>query len=133
MSQGIPQIVDLMASTEWSDDAITDRTEAMIASQFSAKRQLILMRMALGVAMGAYTLNPAEQAEMQAYMQAVGIAAAAAQKARADMALLAQVLAAEAGDTNAHTGLSETAEQLAAARLAQRQPHHQPAEGTAHD
>jgi hypothetical protein len=112
--------VDVMGNDRWTDEAITDRTEDMIAGAFSPKRQLILIRMTLGVLLGHYQFSQAEQQELGAYMQASMQAGAAAADARADWALLEPVLNVEAQATEL---ANLTTEQLALfnARAAARQ------------
>lgn len=88
--------VDLMASHVWTDADITARTEAMIAQAFPAEQAAILQRKMIGAAAGMYSLTTDEQAELQRYAQVSEYARQAGVAARADMAVLAEVLAREA-------------------------------------
>ena len=88
--------VDLMAEDVWSEADIVRRTEAMIRSEFPAEAETILNRKALGVATGVYVLDEADEAELARYHAVTLAAQVAGMAARADMALLTQVLALEA-------------------------------------
>lgn len=88
--------VDLMANDVWSDADITNRTEAMLRSQFSLVDEQVLNRKVSGAALGVYTLTPEDRAEIQAFAAATLAAQQAGIQARADMALLHQALALEA-------------------------------------
>lgn len=87
--------IDLMASDVWTDADITRRTEAMVRSRFTEAAELIINRKVQGAALGQYRLTPAEQAEVTAFNAVVFEARQAGEAARADMALLREVLAAE--------------------------------------
>ena len=87
--------VDLMASDVWTDADITRRTEAMVRSRFTEAAELVINRKLQGAALGQYRLTPAEQAEVAAFNATVFDARQAGEAARADMALLREVLAAE--------------------------------------
>ena len=93
------RFVDLMASDIWSDADITNRTEAVIASEFSPNEVAILNRKATGAALGQYQLNPEEVAQIARYAEAGEIARQAGIQARADMQLLKEVLAVESAIT----------------------------------
>ena len=87
--------IDLMASDVWTDADITRRTEAMVRSQFTETAELIINRKVQGAALGQYQLSLDEQAEVAAFNAVVFEARQAGEAARADMALLREVLAAE--------------------------------------
>lgn len=91
--------IDLMADDRWSEADIVNRTEATIAEHFPPARAEILRRKVLGQMLGQYALTTAEQVEMGAYAQASMEAGVMADAARADMALLEQAFAVEAGGT----------------------------------
>lgn len=92
----MPSFINLMASDLWSEADIINRTEAMIASEFPPAAVAILNRKATGAALGQYTLTADEAAELARYAQVSEAARAAGNAARADMALLHEVLAVEA-------------------------------------
>ena len=85
-----------MASHVWSEADIVNRTEAMVRSVFNAQAEDILSRKATGALLGQYALTPDEQAELARFAACTNAARAAGIAARADMALLAQVLPIEA-------------------------------------
>jgi hypothetical protein len=89
--------VDVMANDVWTAADIVRRTEAIVRSQFSAEDEQILNRKVTGQMLGQYTLTPDEQAELSAFAAATEAARLQGSAARADMALLAQALAVEAG------------------------------------
>ena len=89
------RFVDLMASDIWSDADITNRTEAIIASEFSPNEVSILTRKATGAALGQYQLNPDEVARIARYAEASEIARQAGIQAKADMQLLKEALEVE--------------------------------------
>ena len=88
--------VDLMANDVWSEADIIRRTEAMIRSEFPAEGETILNRKITGAALGQYVLSQAEMIEVGRYKAVAEAAQIEGAAARADMALLAQVLAYEA-------------------------------------
>ena len=88
--------IDLMANDIWSDADITNRTEAMLRSQFSLIDEQVLNRKISGAALGSYVLTDADQQEIEAFGAAALAAQQAGIEARADMALLRQVFALEA-------------------------------------
>lgn len=90
--------VNLLADDIWSEADIVRRTEAMIYSQFSREQEAILNRKATGAALGQYELTPAEQADLVRYSQVSDAARQAGDAARADMALLLQVLGVETAE-----------------------------------
>lgn len=87
--------INLMASDVWTEADITRRTEAMVRSRFTEAAELIINRKVQGAALGQYQLSLDEQAEVAAFNKAVFEARQAGDAARADMALLREVLAAE--------------------------------------
>lgn len=87
--------VDLMASDVWSEADIARRTEAMVRSEFSADAELILNRKLQGVVLGQYKLSAVEQVEVARFERVLFEAKLAGEEARADMALLRNVLAIE--------------------------------------
>lgn len=89
--------VNLMADDRWSEADIVRRTEALIASEFPPEAQAILNRKATGAALGAYTLTPQDQADLQHFTSVSLVAQQAGIEARAQMALLGRVLDAEQG------------------------------------
>lgn len=90
--------INLMADDVWSEADIVNRSEALVRSQFSAQEEGILNRKVLGASMG-FPLTPQEQLEV-AIFQAVLIAARdAGAQARADRALLADVMTVERGES----------------------------------
>ena len=88
--------VDLMANDVWSEADIIRRTEAMIRSEFPAEVETILNRKIVASGMGQYELTQAEMIEVGRYKAVAEAAQIEGAAARADMALLAQVLAYEA-------------------------------------
>jgi hypothetical protein len=88
--------INLLASDIWSEADIVNRTEAMIASEFSAHAVAILNRKVTAATIGAYTLTADEQAEVARYAQVCTAAATEGNAARADMALLQSALDCEA-------------------------------------
>lgn len=90
--------IDMMASHVWSDADITNRTEAMLRSQFSVVDEQVLNRKVTGAAMGIYTLTQDDEIEVQAFAAATLASQQAGQEARADMANLLQVFDVEAAE-----------------------------------
>ncbi len=88
--------IDLMANDVWSEADIIRRTEAMIRSEFPAEVETILNRKITGAALGQYVLSQAEMIEVGRYKAVAEAAQIEGAAARADMALLAKVLAYEA-------------------------------------
>lgn len=87
--------INLMASDVWSEADIVNRTESMIASEFSPADVAILNRIATAAALGQYTLTIEEQGQIARY-NAVSLAARdAGNVARADMKLLLEAMAFE--------------------------------------
>lgn len=88
--------IDLMANDVWSEADIIRRTEAMIRSEFPAEIETILNRKIAGAMIGEYVLTEDEQAEVSRYKIVAQQAQIEGAAARADMALLAEVMAHEA-------------------------------------
>jgi len=87
----MPSFIDLMASDRWTEADIINRTEAMIAAEFSADQVAIINRIVTAAA-GMYQLTGEELAEVECYNEVCLAAREAGAAARADMALLARVL-----------------------------------------
>lgn len=88
--------INMMASDRWSEQDIVNRTEAMIAAEFSPADQVILNRKVTAAATGMYELTDAEKAEVQRFNAVCLEARQAGEAARADMRLLEQALDFEA-------------------------------------
>lgn len=88
--------IDLMASDVWTDADITRRTEAMVRKEFSVEAETVLNRKVVAMGIGQYEPTAADMFEMARFRDVVEAAHDAGVAARADMALLAQVLALEA-------------------------------------
>lgn len=84
--------IDMMASHRWTETDIINRTEAMIAAEFSPNQVAIINRIVTAAAAGMYELTAEELAEVTRYNEVCLAAREAGAAARADMALLAQVL-----------------------------------------
>jgi len=87
--------VDVMANDVWTETDIVRRTESMVRSEFSFDAENILNRKATGAALGHYELTPEDLMELADYAQVVEDARVQGALARADMALLSQVMAME--------------------------------------
>ena len=87
--------IDLMASDVWSEADIIRRTEAMVRQYFSADAEKIINRKLQGAALGQYALSAEEMAEVARFNEVVFEARAAGDAARADMAVLNEVLTVE--------------------------------------
>lgn len=87
--------INLMASDVWTDADITRRTEAMVRQYFSADAEMIINRKLQGAALGQYALSAEEMAEVARFNEVVFEARAAGDAARADMAVLNEVLTVE--------------------------------------
>lgn len=93
---GPVSFIDLMANDVWSEADIIRRTEAMIRSEFPAEIETILNRKIAGAMIGEYVLTEDEQADVARYKIVAQQAQIEGAAARADMALLAEVMAHEA-------------------------------------
>lgn len=89
------RFVNLMASDIWSEADITNRTEALIASEFSPTAVAILTRKATGAALGQYQLSAEDAAEIARYAEVSERARQLGKQAMEDMALLREVLDVE--------------------------------------
>lgn len=89
------RFVNLMASDIWSEADITNRTEALIASEFSPTAVAILNRKATGAALGQYQLSAEDAAEIARYAEVSERALEMGKQAMEDMALLQEVLDVE--------------------------------------
>ena len=87
--------VNLMASDVWSEADISNRTEALIASEFSPTAVAILNRKATGAALGQYQLSAEDAAEIARYAEVSERAREMGKQAMEDMALLREVLDVE--------------------------------------
>lgn len=88
--------VDLMASHVWSEADIKARLHAEIRSEISELMETEINRALQGAALGVHKLTPQEMQAVQQFKLATDRVAAMGVQARADMALLHQVLAMEA-------------------------------------
>lgn len=77
--------INLMANDVWSDADITNRTEAMVRSEFSAATEGIINRKVSGAGLGAYALTAGDQAEIGRFAVVTQAAATEGAAARADM------------------------------------------------
>lgn len=93
---GPVSFIDLMANDVWSEADIIRRAEAMIRSEFPAEIETILNRKIAGAMIGEYVLTEDEQADVARYKIVAQQAQIEGAAARADMALLADVMAHEA-------------------------------------
>ena len=115
--------IDLMKSDVWSEADILAHGRAVIDAAVPPQRRQELQTIMLGHIAGMRTATPAELAEI-AQVQAVTEAVAVQnEQARADMALLSEALAVEAGTVELGA-----ASQAAQALYALRHPA-QPAQG----
>lgn len=88
--------IDMMASDRWTEADIINRTEAMIAAEFTPHQVAIINRIVTAAAAGIYQLTEEEQAEVARYNEVCLAARKAGDEARANMALLAKALDYEA-------------------------------------
>jgi hypothetical protein len=84
--------INMMANDRWSEADIVNRTEAMIAAEFTPSQVAILNRVATAAALGQYQLTEQEMADIGRYNTVCLAAREAGAAARADMELLAQTL-----------------------------------------
>jgi hypothetical protein len=87
--------INLMASDVWSEADIKNRLHAEIRSQVSEQAETELSRALQGAALGMHTLTQQEQASLMAFKVATDRVAALGVQARADAALLAEVMVLE--------------------------------------
>ena len=88
--------VDLMANDVWTEAAIKSRLHAEIRAEISAEREQELNRALQGATLGVHALTVAEQQEIARFKAVTDRVTALGAEARADAALLVQVLALEA-------------------------------------
>lgn len=84
--------INLFSNEIWSDQDITNRTEAMVRSVVSLQDELVLNRKIQGANLGQYTLTQDDQAQMELLAQAGFNAQQEGINARNDMKLLLKVL-----------------------------------------
>lgn len=87
--------IDLMSNTIWSEADIVRRTEEIIHGQFSREAENIINRKVTGAMLKVYTPTAEEQAELIHYAEVCEQARLAGVQARADMALLYQIMDTE--------------------------------------
>lgn len=87
--------INLMANDIWSEADITNRTEALIASEFSPTAVAILNRKATGAALGQYQLSPADVADIARYAEVSEWARDLGNQALKDMELLNETMVLE--------------------------------------
>lgn len=92
----IPAIVDVLANDVWSDADIDNRVRSIVSSRVSVERQDELRTIMLGHIAQMRAATPSELGEIMLVKSVTEAAADAGRQARADMALLRQVLAYEA-------------------------------------
>ncbi len=88
--------VNLLDNVIFTDDDITNRTEAMVRNEFSAEAETIMNRKVSGAGLGVYTLTADDQAELARFAAVTQAAAMAGAEARADMERKRAVMAHEA-------------------------------------
>ena len=88
--------VNLMKSDRWSEADIVNRTEALIAAEFTPNDVAIINRIVTAAAAGMYQLTDVELAQVEHYNAVCLQAREAGAAARSDMALLTRVLDFEA-------------------------------------
>lgn len=103
--------VDLMASDVWTEADIVNRGRALINEQVPEARQDELRTILLGHIAGMRSATPEELAEIALVQQTTEAVVLTNAASRADMALLSEVLAVEAGAT-ALEDASEAAQAL---------------------
>ena len=132
--------VDLMANDVWTEAAIKSRLHAEIRAEISAEREQELNRALQGAALGVHTFTTSEQQEIARFKAVTDRVTALGAEARADAALLVQVIALEAakrrlaqpetdGDTAdraAAQAVIDAATPAALALLALRNPEPEP-------
>lgn len=88
--------IDLMANDVWTEAAIKARLHAEIRSEVSADQEAEINRALQGAGLGVYQLTVADRQLIGRFKGVVDRVTALGVKARADAALLVQVLAVEA-------------------------------------
>lgn len=91
----MPSFIDLMADDVWSEADIKARLHAEMRSEVSEFAEIELNRALQGMAMGLHTLSAQEQHSLMRFKAATDRVALLGAEARADMALLHDVLALE--------------------------------------
>lgn len=84
--------INLMANDVWSEVDIVSYTEALLHSEVSKQAELILSRKMIGFSLGLVIPTDQEQVELTAYQIAAYLAQQSGLAARADMALLWDVM-----------------------------------------
>ena len=84
--------IDLLSNDVWTDIDITNRTEAMIRSEFPIQAEMILNRKVVGQIGGMYQLTDSEKEELARYQLAVENARQEGIAARYDNELLKSIL-----------------------------------------
>jgi hypothetical protein len=120
--------INLMASDRWSEADIINRTEAMIASEFTPAEMEQIKRYTIGAAIGQYQMSEDEQQLVGRYQAVVLGARQAGIEARADMRLLEQVLEYEAAHNTIAAAGADVIE-LAALRNPSPEPAPEPGPG----
>jgi len=110
--------VDLMGNDRWSEVDILNRTEAMIAAEYTMAEVAVLNRIATAAAIGQYELTEQEQEQIARYNQVCVAAREAGVAARQDMKLLEQVLDFEAAQRTVSSASIEVQDLAEARRLA---------------
>lgn len=87
--------INMLSNDIWTEQDITNRTEAMVRSVISVQDELVLNRKIQGAALNKYQLTQADAAQMELLAQAGYTAQQEGIAARTDMALLLQVFEVE--------------------------------------
>lgn len=87
--------INMLSNDIWTEQDITNRTEAMVRSVISVQDELVLNRKIQGAALNKCQLTQADTAQMELLAQAGYTAQQEGIAARADMALLLQVFEVE--------------------------------------
>ena len=87
--------IDLLSNDVWSDIDITNRTEAILRSEFPIQAEMILNRKVVGQIGGMYQLTDSEKEELVRYQLAVENARQEGIAARYDNELLKSILVLE--------------------------------------
>jgi hypothetical protein len=91
--------INMLANDIWSEQDITNRTEAMVRAVMPLQDELVLNRKVQGAALGQYELTAQDQTDMGRLAQAGFSAQQEGIAARADMTLLLHVFEVEAAIT----------------------------------
>lgn len=126
--------VDVMGDTCWTDAQINAKMRELRRTSYQDEEWEFLVQKMLGALVGmvpdfaalAYQLSDAEKAEIAQFAQVLYGVQAAGRAARADMALLAQALAVEAGTLDPATVLQAVTDLLAARAAARPAPEPTP-------